>query len=205
MSELELMDMARQYDGLVESAQSALRAEFQQRGLEPPLIEEEEEEQERTPSKPNLVTVGRYRDLSEAIVARAVLQEAGIACFLRDENTVRLDWGLSNVIGGMRLEVGASDAEDAVALLSQPMPSTFAVDSGPDFIQPVCPVCGSVDVMANDTDRKIKAASTLAGGLSLMVGLPALAFVQENVWKCNTCGCRWADDEEPASEDEPLR
>ena len=34
------MEMARSYDGLVEIAQVALRAEFAQRGLEPPLVEE---------------------------------------------------------------------------------------------------------------------------------------------------------------------
>jgi hypothetical protein len=40
MSETELMKMARLYDGLLEVAQVALRAEFARRGLEPPLVEE---------------------------------------------------------------------------------------------------------------------------------------------------------------------
>jgi len=57
----------------------------------------------------------------------------------------------------------------------------------------VCPKCGSIDVMANDMDRKIKAASSFAGGLPLVVGLPALALVTPDVWKCNHCGCKWQD------------
>src|SRR5580700_9060704 len=93
MSEIELMDLARGYDDLVDEAQAALRAEFARRGLEPPLIEEEEPQAE---DDGELVTVARYRDMPEAVVARTVLEEAGIECLLRDENTVRTDWLLSN-------------------------------------------------------------------------------------------------------------
>lgn len=42
MSESELMDLARSYDGLLEVAQAALRAEFARRGLEPPLVKNRE-------------------------------------------------------------------------------------------------------------------------------------------------------------------
>ena len=88
MSETELMKVARAYDGLQEEAKTLLREEFNHRSLEPPLIEEE------TPERihQTLVTVARYRDLSEAIVARSVLESAGLFCFLQDENTIRMDW-----------------------------------------------------------------------------------------------------------------
>jgi hypothetical protein len=83
MSEKELLRMAQSYAGLVEEAQSALRAEFARRGLEPPLIEDRTEfEVER------LVTVGRYRDLSEALVGRTVLESESIFCFRQDENYI---------------------------------------------------------------------------------------------------------------------
>ena len=108
MSETELMNLAREYDDLVEPAQAALRAEFAQRGLEPPLIEEEDAPIADDPEEA-LVTVARYRDMPEAVVARAVLEQAGIECLLRDENTVRMDWFWSNLIGGMRLQVAAKD------------------------------------------------------------------------------------------------
>jgi hypothetical protein len=55
------------------------------------------------PEYRDLVTLRRYRDLSEAIVARAVVESAGIYCFLKDENFVRLDWQMSNLLGGIRL------------------------------------------------------------------------------------------------------
>jgi Putative prokaryotic signal transducing protein len=194
MTETELMKLARKYEELAEPAQAALRAEFARRGLEAPLVEDDGAEvvEER-----ELVTVGRYRDMPEAFVARSVLESAGIECLLRDENLVRMDWLYSNMIGGMRLQVGAEDEAAARELLSQPMPASFAVDSGADFVQPVCPRCGSIDVMANDTDRKIKLASTTVMGLPMIVGLPALAMLESNVWKCNACGCKWQDDREP--------
>lgn len=43
MSETELMELARSYDGLLEIAQAALRAEFARRSLDSPLVEEPEE------------------------------------------------------------------------------------------------------------------------------------------------------------------
>lgn len=198
MSEMELMDLARKYDDLVEAAQAALRAEFAQRGLEPPLIEEEDDSIVDE-DDPDLATVGQYRDMAEAFVARAVLDQAGIECFLRDENTVRTDWLLSNAIGGMRLQVAVADQAAAEQLLSQPAPGQFELDSGEEFVQPVCPKCGSTDVVANDPDRKVMA-------LSMFIKLPLPhSRPSEEEWRCMTCGCVWVDDEELAEDEEPLR
>ena len=116
------MKVARAYDGLQEEAKTLLRDEFSRRSLEPPLIEEEAPELIHQ----TLTTVARYRDLSEAIVARSVLESAGLFCFLQDENTIRLDWGWSNALGGLRLQVGAQDADRALELLSRPRPKPLS-------------------------------------------------------------------------------
>ena len=116
MGEGELLQLAHSYDTLVEPAQAALRAEFARRGMEPPLIDEPEVLESR-----RLVTVRRYRDLSEAMVARGVLESAGIYCFLRDENVVRMDWFYSNAVGGIGLQVDTKDEEEATKLLNQPI------------------------------------------------------------------------------------
>lgn len=55
MSEMELMELARSYDDLLEHAQAALRAEFARRGFEPPLVEEPLEREEGLSR--NLVTL----------------------------------------------------------------------------------------------------------------------------------------------------
>jgi predicted RNA-binding Zn-ribbon protein involved in translation (DUF1610 family) len=193
MSETELMELGRKYDDLTDAAQAALRAEFERRGLEPPLIEEEDSVEEE--DDPDLVTIGRFRDMPEAVVARTVLEDAGIECFLRDENTVGVDWLLSNAIGGMRLQVAAKDEASAREVLSQPTPAEFELDSGEDFVQPVCPKCGSMDVIANDPDRKVMAASML-----IRIPIPHQRPTEAE-WRCMSCGCVWADDEEPAEQD----
>lgn len=66
---------------------------------------------------PGPVTIRRYRDLPEALVARSMLEAFGIAAFLCDENFVRIDWRLSAFIGGMRLQVSEVDQADARELL----------------------------------------------------------------------------------------
>jgi hypothetical protein len=193
MSETELMNMARAYDDLTDEAQSALRGEFARRGLEPPLIEEEElplTDGEATP-----VTVGQYRDLPEALVSRAVLEGAGIRSFLSDENTVHMNWTLSNAVGGLRLQVAPEDEAAAREVLSQPMPEQFPTDSDEDFVQPVCPKCGSMDVIANDHDRKVLAASML-----INIPLPHRR-ASEAEWRCMECDSTWVDDEELAGQD----
>jgi hypothetical protein len=194
MSEGELMDVARKYEQLTEPAQVLLREEFSRRSLLPPLIEEDPGEY-RVEGR-TLVTVRKYRDLPEAFVARSVLENAEIECYLQDENTIRMDWLWSNAIGGARLQVAAEDEAAANEVLSQPIPASFPIDAGTNFAQPTCPQCGSLNVVANDTNRKIALASTTALGLPMVVGLPALAMQPSDVSKCLDCGCKWQDDEQ---------
>lgn len=191
MSDGELMDLARTYDELTDPAQTALREEFARRGLELPLMEDAPGADDDAGRWTELITVASYRDMAEAFVARAVLEEAGIECLLRDENTVRMDWLWSNLIGGMWLQVRAKDEAAARELLSQPMPERIAADAGVEFEQPVCPQCGSADVVLNDPDRKVLAASMLIG-----IPLPHRKPKVEG-WRCWRCGCRWFDDGEP--------
>jgi len=197
-SNSELMEIAHGYDSLPESSQAALREEFAARGLDAPLIDDDEEAEEQEadeipapaydPDRSEFVTIARYRDIPEAVVARSVLESAGIQCILRDENTIRMDWLWSNMIGGMRLQVPGRDADTARELLAQPIPSKFQVGTGHEFEQPECPKCGSHDVVTDDLDRKIKATSML------ILGVPVPASPRKNGWKCNSCGCKWIDD-----------
>jgi len=56
--------------------------------------------------------------LEQAVVARTVLESAGIECFLADENMARIAWPYIQVAaGGIRLPVLDSDAEAASELL----------------------------------------------------------------------------------------
>lgn len=185
MSESELLKLSASYDSLVLPAQDALRAEFARRGMEAPLVEDEDRAEV---ASQRLVTLRRFRDLSEAIVARAVLESAGMFCFLRDENVVRLDWAYSNAVGGISLEVRPEDVDEAQNLLNQPIPPAIQYEQESEFLQPHCPTCGSIEITFEGSDRSAALVSTT------FLGLP-LPFGSES-WRCSACGCRWADDEE---------
>ena len=182
MSDAELLGFAQGFDELSEPAQQLLRAEFERRSLQPPFREDMPEE--HFVHQP-MVTVGTYRDLAGAVVARALLKSEGIECFLANENTVRMDWFWSNLLGGMRLQVSAEDQARATEVLAQPIPSSFELGEGEEFTQPVCPLCGSLDVSAEDGDRKVLAASMLIG-----LPLPHRKPPKDR-WRCHTCGGHW--------------
>ena len=86
--------------------------------------------------KRNLISLRRFRDLPEALLAKGSLESAEIGCFLADDNMVRMDWFISNLLGGIKLLVNADDAEEAVAVLAQPIPESFEVQELGDYQQP---------------------------------------------------------------------
>lgn len=187
MKEAELLAVAADYDSLTDPAQTALREEFANRHLEPPTVPDDSEEHESR----NLVTIRRYRDLSEAIVARSVVEAAGIFCFLRDENTIRLDWQISNFIGGIRLQVSEEDKESANQILDQPIPEVINFGSLFDYHLPHCPRCDSTDITFEGSSRKAALASLYLAAVPLPLG--------NDSWLCHNCDCRWTDDASEAS------
>jgi len=72
-------------------------------------------------SERDLVTIQSFRELPEAMLAKGMLNSAGIECFLVDDNTGHMLGFISNVIGGMRMQVNRVDAEAAMALLERPI------------------------------------------------------------------------------------
>jgi hypothetical protein len=182
MSETELMELARSYDGLLEIAQRPLRAEFGRRGLEPPILEEPPDWELR-----RLKTVRRYRDLAEAYAGRSLLESAGISAWIADEHLVRLDWFYSNLVGGLRRQVDEADEATAREILELSVPPNIQYDAEEVFVQPTCPKCGSVEVtLGNGTESGVSLASLYV----LAVPVPA----RNAAWHCDACGAEWVDD-----------
>jgi len=196
MVDEELDRLLEAANELSETAREVLKAEIERRGghveyeLEPPGPE---------PDHPELTTVARFRDLEQAMMARGILQSAGIDCFLADENTVRMDWFWSNMIGNMRLVVREEDRGAALEILAQPIPAAIPTGDGEQpFEQPKCPKCGSLDIQFEGWDRG--ACLTTA---AMLVPLP----VRRDAWKCNACHGLWQelpdqDEGEVGREDE---
>jgi len=65
----------------------------------------------------DLVTVRRFRDLHEALLAKGSLDSAGIESFLADDNMVHMDWLMSNLLGGVKLRVESANLEAANEIL----------------------------------------------------------------------------------------
>jgi hypothetical protein len=89
MNEGELEDLAEEASLLTELARETLRAEVERRGLKIQVLPRPmaRDEVELRP----LVTIRKFRDLPEALLAKTRIESAGIESFVTNENIVRMD------------------------------------------------------------------------------------------------------------------
>jgi len=150
---------------------------------------ESEQKQEREGNVERLrelVTIQSFRDPLEAMLAKAMLDSAGIECFLADDNTGRILGFASNVIGGIRMQVNRIDAEAAKTILTQPLPDAFDEAGEANGQQLRCPKCYSVDVTWRELDKPMPySGAWLSGPL----------FVHARVCTCKSCGYEWDDED----------
>jgi hypothetical protein len=76
----------------------------------------------------NLVLLRSFRDLPEALLAKGKLESAGVPCFLADDNMVRMDWFISNLLGGVKILVDPENFSEASRLLNEPPPQEWDVE-----------------------------------------------------------------------------
>jgi hypothetical protein len=179
MSEEELGQIAESGDELSAAAHEAFRAEIAKRGLDlaiaPPRGADVFEFNQT-------VTLRQFRDLPEALLAKGSLESAGIQAYLVDDNMIRMDWFISNLLGGIKLKVHPEDAEAAIEILNQPIPEMLDVEGIGSFEQPKCPHCQSLDVSFEELNKPIAYMTAYAG-----VPVP----VYKQGWTCHACGSEW--------------
>jgi hypothetical protein len=150
------------------------------------------DEMEPEPEFQKFVTVRKFRDLPEALLAKGSLESAGIECRLFDDNMVRLDWFWSNLLGGIKLQVTQEEVGSANAILDQPIPEDLEVPGVGDYHQPRCPKCQSLDITYQELDKPVAYLSAY-----LNVPIP----LERRAWRCLTCHVEWEeDDSEPETE-----
>ena len=190
LSDGELEKIAADKSSLTDEAAQALATEMNTRGLGG-LRRTGRPDAEANPaddlSGPALVTIRQFRDLPEALLAKGVLDSGGVESFLADDNMVRMDWFISNLLGGVKLQVAPEDVEAASQLLDTPIPPGFTVDGMGEFSRPTCPKCGSLEIAFEQLNKPVAYTSAALG-----VPIP----LQNNSWKCSDCGARWVDDDE---------
>lgn len=124
----------------------------------------------------NFVLLQSYDNYVSAHIAMGRLEEDGINCWLKDENTVTIDPILSNAIGGIKLMVEETQAERAATILK---------DHELQYKETIaCPRCGSHNIEIVSTPRKpANWISAILGFLSVNYAIPI-----DKVNHCFNCG-----------------
>jgi hypothetical protein len=182
MSDGELLKLALQPWALGDAAWEALEDELESRHLEvpepesPPGISDLETR--------NLIMVRRFRDIPEALLAKGKLESMGIECVLGDDNMVRMDWFLSNLLGGVKLLVDAEDFTQAAKILNEPIPEELNIEGVVEYVQPRCPECGSLDIAFGELNKPVSYTTA-------WLGVP-MPLACDN-WQCHVCGHQWEE------------
>ena len=124
----------------------------------------------------NFIIAQVYYNYIDANIIMGRLEEEGINCWLKDENTVTIDPILTNAIGGIKLMVPESQAERAFKLLRE-----FRTEQQ-SLLK--CPRCGSSNIELVTTPRK---ASNWIG---VLIGFlfTSYALSADKVYHCFDCG-----------------
>lgn len=185
MSDGELESIAQNPLSLTDASRQALQGELGRRHLGP--LPEQSNDGEDAVEWEDLVVLKQFRDLPEALLAKGSLASAGIESFLADDNMVRMDWFISNLVGGIKLSVRPQDADTALEMLEQPIPADLEVEGEGAYRQPACPHCESLDI-------SFEALHKPASYTAAWVGIP-IPFPRRR-WKCQSCGHKWRDAED---------
>jgi len=124
----------------------------------------------------DFTVINAYNNYVEAHIARGVLEEEGINCWLKDENTLTIDPILTNAVGGIKLMVARSQAERAIDILNQ-----LRIDAKAAV---ACPKCNSHNIEEISTPRKANNWLTAI----LTFGLGDYAVAPDKVNHCFDCG-----------------
>jgi len=66
----------------------------------------------------SMITIATFSKVEEAHLLRMRLEDTGIPAYLPNENTIQVDWGLTNVLGGVEVVVVDEDADAAKIVLT---------------------------------------------------------------------------------------
>lgn len=133
------------------------------------------------------IVLRRFRDMPDAFLFSSMLDSAGIECYLADENTIRMDWFWSNLLGRIKLCVRKVDADTASSLLDQGVPERFDVGGLGEYQQPRCPTCQSLEVSFRGLNRAVDYTSAFLRGPWPL---------HRSLWECGACGHQWPESTE---------
>jgi len=121
-----------------------------------------------------------FENYIDAHIVSGRLEEEGIRCWLKDENTVTVTPFFSNAVGGIKLMVTKEQLEEARQLLDQ-----FKQDKKS---KPACPYCGSHDIDLLPSEKPLNMLGAIG---TWLVGRYAIST--ENEWHCYSCNKKFKE------------
>ncbi|MBW4889616.1 DUF2007 domain-containing protein [Mucilaginibacter sp. HMF5004] len=139
-----------------------------------------------------IVTFRTYYDPMLAHIERSRLEDAGINCFIQDENISTLNPFYNIAAGGIKLKVFERDIAACEAILSE----SVAPDNEGPVIMPdknpygiTCSNCSSTNVRYGYTiDRQYNWWSMLLAVMALFSAIALKPFGTRKAWHCFNCG-----------------
>lgn len=123
----------------------------------------------------DFIKIRTFDSSFQANIMLTKLQDAGITCYLKDENTVIMNPILGNAIGGIKLMVKDSQDEEAKKLLQR---------FDEEYMQSVkCPQCGEANI-----SRILKPGAANFFTAIATWFFSSYAIAPESVYHCDSCG-----------------
>src|SRR5262245_48181895 len=113
----------------------------------------------------DFIEIATFQEYVSANIQKQQLLDNDIRCYVADENTITMQWTMSNALGGIRLMVYSDDFKRAQEILG--LNSPLAVDHTIEGSDLVCPSCGSNNTAVENSSKKITAISWLVFGLPI--------------------------------------
>lgn len=132
----------------------------------------------------NYTSLHSFTNYIDANIMLGRMKDAGIECWLKNENTTTIMPIWTTALGGIQLMVEETDVAQATELLQQIRGEKRAANT--------CPKCGSGEVEYINTIRK--PINWLSAAVTFILG--DVALMPEQRYHCFTCGCEFKKEEE---------
>jgi hypothetical protein len=130
----------------------------------------------------NLVTVMTFSTLWEAEMAASRLESEDVPAYLKDGETVNMNWLLSNAVGGVKVQVTNADLRKAKEILSAPV-TVDAREEGETEDVIVCPRCKNEKIQYAIKGRRWTFLTWILFGIPLL-------WPRKRLF-CSRCGYNW--------------
>ena len=138
----------------------------------------------------NLQTVESFIDPIAAYLAKGRLETEGIPAFVAHEYHIWANWGLSNALGGVKIQVAEENIDIAKGIIQQHLNGEFEIYLDHPFYKRdirVCPHCNS-----SNYEGFIPLLSKILLFLSFGI-LNVIYKLRETHYQCASCYYKWQE------------